>query len=111
MRGTKIKMLTYVAISINRNVIMKKADKILKYEDLTTEIQCKWNVRAKVIPTLKGATGIISKSFTQYPRNIPGKHKFKELQTTVTLGTAQPLWKVVMQKYKITLHAPQTVNT
>jgi hypothetical protein len=27
--------------------VIKKADKILKYKDLTIEIQCKWNVKTK----------------------------------------------------------------
>jgi len=39
-------MLTDIAISGDRNVI-KKADKILKYKDLTIEIQHMWNVKNK----------------------------------------------------------------
>jgi hypothetical protein len=35
-----------VATHLDRNVIKKEAEKILKYEDLTTEIQCTWNVKA-----------------------------------------------------------------
>jgi len=38
-----------------------------------------WNVKAKVIPVLIGASGTISKSLTQYLSNIPGKHEIKEL--------------------------------
>jgi len=34
------KMLMDVAISGDRNVIKKEAEKILKYTDLTIEIQC-----------------------------------------------------------------------
>jgi len=34
----------------------------LKNEDLIIEIQCMWNVKAKVIPVITGATGTISKS-------------------------------------------------
>jgi len=37
-------MLIDVAISGDRNMIKKEAHKILKYKDLTTEIQCMWNV-------------------------------------------------------------------
>ena len=51
-----------VAISGDRNVIKKEAEKILKYEDLITEIQRMWNVKAKLIPVIKGSTGTISKS-------------------------------------------------
>jgi hypothetical protein len=34
-----------VAISEDRNVIKKEAEKILKYKNLTIEIQRKWNVK------------------------------------------------------------------
>ena len=42
-------MLIDVAISGNRNVIKKEAEEILKYKDLTIEIQRMWNVKTKVI--------------------------------------------------------------
>jgi len=56
-------MLIDVAISGDRDVIKKEAEKILKYEDLIIEIQRMWNVKTKVIPVIIGATGTISKSF------------------------------------------------
>jgi len=34
-----------------------------------------WNVNAKVIPTITGATGTVSKSFKQYLGKILGKHE------------------------------------
>ena len=85
-----------VAISGDGNVIKKEAEKILKYEDLTIEIQRMWNVTTKVIPVIIGATGTISKSFRKYVSNIPGKHEVKELQKTAILGTAHILRKVLM---------------
>jgi len=54
-------MLIEVAISGDRNVIKKEAEKILKYKDLIIEIQCMWNAKTKVIPVIIGATGTISK--------------------------------------------------
>jgi hypothetical protein len=54
-------MLIDVEISGDRNVIKKEAEKILKYKDLTIEIQCMWNVKTRVIPVIIGATGNISK--------------------------------------------------
>jgi len=89
-------MLIDVAISGNRNVIKKETDKILKYIDLTIEIQRMWNVKSKVIPVIIGATGTISKSFRKYVNNIPGKHEVKQLQKTAILGTAHILRKVLM---------------
>jgi len=77
-------------------VIEKEAEKILKYKDLTIEIQRMWNVKTKVIPVITGATGTISKSFRKYVSNIPGKHEVKELRKTAILGTAHTLRKVLM---------------
>ena len=89
-------MLTDVAISGDRNVTKKEAENILKYKDLTTEIQRMWNVKTKMIPVIIGATETISKSFLKYVSNIPGKHEVKELQKTAILGTAHILRKVLM---------------
>jgi len=89
-------MLIDVAISGDRNVIKKEAKKILKYQDLTIEIQPMWNVKTKAIPVIIGATGTISKSFRKYVSNISGKHEVKELQKTAILGTAHILRKVLM---------------
>ena len=50
-------MLVDVAISGDRNVIKKDAEKILKYKELTTEIQRMWKVKSRVIPVIIGATG------------------------------------------------------
>ena len=72
-------MLTDVAISGDRNVIKNKAEKILKYKDLTIEIQRMWNVKTKVIPVIIGATGTISKTFRKYVGKIRGNHVVKEL--------------------------------
>ena len=85
-------MLIDVAISGDRNMIKKEAEKILKYKDLTIEIQRMWNV---VIPVIIGATGTISRSFRKYVSNILGNHEVKELLKTVILGTAHILRKVL----------------
>jgi phosphoribosylpyrophosphate synthetase len=53
-------LLIDVAISGDRNVIKTAAEKILKYKDLTIEIQRMWTVKTKVIPVIIGATGTIS---------------------------------------------------
>jgi len=89
-------MLIDAAISGDRNVIKKEAEKILKYKDLILELQRMWNVKTNVIPVIIGATGTISNSFRKYVSNIPGKHKVKELQKTAILGTAHILRKVLL---------------
>jgi hypothetical protein len=66
-------MLIDVATSGDRNVIKKEAENILKYKDLTTEIQRTWNVKTKAIPVIIGATGTVSESFRKHVGNVPGK--------------------------------------
>jgi hypothetical protein len=79
-------MLVDVAVSVDRHVIKKEAEKILRYKDLIKEIQRMWNVKARVIPVITGATGTISKSLRKYLSNIPGKQEVKEIQKT------RPCW-------------------
>ena len=67
----------------DRNVVKEDAEKILKYKDLTIEIQRMLNVKT------------ISKSFRKYVSNVPGNHDVKELQKTAILGTAHILRKVL----------------
>ena len=87
-------MLIDVAISGDRNVIKKRAEKILKYKELTIEMKRVWKAKTRVIPVIIGATGTISKSFRNYISYIPGNHEVKELQKTAILGTAHILRKV-----------------
>jgi hypothetical protein len=83
-------------------VIKKEAEKILKYKDLTTEIQRMWKVKTRVDDTSNNRSDwdhfkIIQKIHKQHTRkpcegttensNIPGNH-VKELQKTAILGTA-----------------------
>jgi hypothetical protein len=88
-------VLIDVAISGDRNVIKKEAEKILKYKDPTIEVQSMWNVKARVIPVIIGATGTFSKSFRKYVSSIPGNHEVRELQKTAILGTAHILRQVL----------------
>ena len=68
---------------------------ILKYKDLTIEIQRMWNVKTTAIPVIIGATGTISKLFRKFGGNRPGSHAVLELQKTAILGTAHFLRKVL----------------
>jgi len=88
-------VLINVAIPLDRNVNKKEAEKILKYKDLTTEIERMWNVKTRVTPVIIRATGTISKSFRKYVSDTPGNHDVKELHKTTILGTAHLLRKVL----------------
>jgi hypothetical protein len=80
-------LLTDIALSGDRNVIIKKeAEERLKHKDLTTEVQRMWNVISAVIT---GASGTISKLFreclNEIPgslNEIPGKRDFKKVYKT-----------------------------
>ena len=61
-------------ISGDRNMFKKKAEKILKYKDLTIETQRMWNVKTKVIPVIIGAAGIVTRSLRKNLETVPGKH-------------------------------------
>jgi hypothetical protein len=76
-------MLIDVAIPGDRNVIQKEAEKSLKYEDLTIEIQRTWSVKTRVIPVIIEATGTISKSFRMYVSTIPGNQKTDILGSSI----------------------------
>ena len=88
-------IMVMVIIIIIIIIIIKEAEKILKYKDLTIEIQRMWQVKTRVIPVIIGATGTVSKSFRKYISNIPGNHEVRELQKTAILGTAHVLRKVL----------------
>jgi uncharacterized protein YlxP (DUF503 family) len=49
MKREHVIMLTDAALSGDRNVIRKEAEKILKYTDHTTETEGMGNVRTKVL--------------------------------------------------------------
>jgi len=66
-------------------VLKKEAEKILKYKELIIEVQRMWNVKAKGIPVIAGATGTISKLPRKYLSGRTGEHEIKELQK-------QPHW-------------------
>jgi hypothetical protein len=66
----------------------KEAEEILKYQDLTIELERMHYVKTKAIPEIMGPTGTISKSFRKYLNNIVGKYNIEELQATGILGSA-----------------------
>jgi hypothetical protein len=55
-----------------------------------------WNMKAKVIPVIIGATGNISKSLRQYLSKIPEKHDVKEQKKAAIFVIVHILRKVLM---------------
>jgi hypothetical protein len=67
-------MMMIIIIIITIIIIQKEAEKKLKYENLSIEIQRMWNMKCFVIPVITGATEIVSKSLQKYLETIPGQH-------------------------------------
>jgi len=88
-------MILNVAVPEDRNLIKEQTEKVLKYKYLIIKIQRMWNVKAKGIPVIIGATGTMSNSLRQCLSNIPGEREMKELQITATFGTAHILRKIL----------------
>jgi hypothetical protein len=66
-------MLIDVTIPADRNVMLKEAEKKLKYKSLCIEIQRMWNMKCMIIPVVIGATGTVTKGLTKNLEAIPGK--------------------------------------
>ena len=69
-KGTCV--LIDVAISGDRNVIKKEAEKILKCKDLTIKIQRMWNVKTKVIPVIKDMIECMDNYISQHMQGNRG---------------------------------------
>jgi stage III sporulation protein SpoIIIAA len=67
-------------------IIIIIAEKISKYQDLIIDIQRMWNVKAKVIPVILGATGTTSKPLRRCLNYILGTYEIKELQKNSHIG-------------------------
>jgi hypothetical protein len=71
----------------DRNVIKKEAKNVLKYKDISVEIQRSWNVIINVIPVITGATKPISITQT-VPEQRKRKARNEGTQKTAILGCA-----------------------
>jgi len=68
-------MFIDIAISGDRNVIKKVAQKVLNYKYLTIQIQYMNNAKTEVIAVKIGATGIILQSFSKYLKNREARNR------------------------------------
>jgi len=69
------------AISRDRNVIKRQAEKILQYKDLAIEMQDMWNVKTKVMLVTTEAAWTFRKSLRKFLSNILGKNEIRDSHT------------------------------
>jgi hypothetical protein len=84
-----------VAIPADRKVVLKEAEKKLKYKSLCLEIKKMWNLKCTIIPVTIGATGIVTRILRKNLEAVPGKHSIDSLQKTAVLGTSHIIRKVL----------------
>jgi hypothetical protein len=97
-RKDKTCILIHVAIPAHRNVLQKEAERKLKYNNLCREIREMWNMKCMVIPSITGATGIVTKGLQKNLEAMPGKHLIDSLQKTAVLGTSHIMREVLQSE-------------
>ncbi len=91
----KFCMIIDIAVPSDYNVVQKKAEKKTKYKALEIEIKRMWNVRAKTVPIVIGAAGLVSKNMRKYLKEVPGDHNIELMQKVVILKTAHIIRRVI----------------
>ena len=84
-----------VAVPGDVRIAEKETEKIEKYFELKREVERLWKVKAKVIPIVYGALGTVTRSLSNYIKEIGVKTHIKLSQKSVLLGTARVLRKVL----------------
>jgi hypothetical protein len=87
-----------VAISADRNVVQKEAEKKLKYMSLCIQIQRLWNLKCKIVPVIIGATEIVTNGWMKSLVAIPGKHSIDSPKRAAILGTSHTVRKVLQSE-------------
>ena len=65
-------LLIDVAVPDDKIILMKQAEKMIKYKDLEIEITRMWNVKARTVPVIVGALGTVKKEAEKNTDVIPG---------------------------------------
>lgn len=63
------------------NIVLKEAEKRLKYKDLAIEIERMWGLKCTIIPVIIGALGCVPISLEKNLSMLPGKYNLSEIQT------------------------------
>ena len=88
-------LLIDMTVPSDRNVSLKKYEKVSKYRDLEIEIQKMWHLKTTVMPVVIGALGMLKSKSEDHIKKIPGNPCLQELQKIVLNGTAHLLRRVL----------------
>ena len=77
-----------MSIPFDRNLSIKKVEKLSKYKDLEIEVTKMWEMKTSTVPIVMGALGLVKKGFETYIDQIPGHIRIEELHKIALLGSA-----------------------
>ena len=69
-----------MSMSSDSSISAKEFEKLTKYKDLKIEIVKMWKIKAKTIPVIVGALGMIKKGTQNYLNEIPENLSLAEIQ-------------------------------
>ena len=69
-----------MSVSSDSSISAKEFEKLSKYKDLKIEIVKMWKIKAKTIPVIVGALGMIKKGTQNYLNEIPENLSLAEIQ-------------------------------
>lgn len=71
----------------DQNIVLKKQDKVDKYQYLRIEVQKSWHIKAKVIPVIIGALGTVSNNLEKHFNEIDTTKDIPPVEKRALLGT------------------------
>ena len=98
MENTKKCLITDAASPIDNNLILKRNKKLDNYSELRLEIARMWDKETLIVPVIIGALGSIPNDLECNLQKLGISYNVGTLQTSVLLGTANILRKVLSIK-------------
>src|SRR6476659_3523764 len=94
-KANKTLLIIDIACPLDINIGKKEQEKVLKYQELKTELQRLWKLKGKVVPVVIGALGAVTKNHSKYVQSIHDTIRTEDLQKVSLLGTSKILREVL----------------
>ena len=88
---SKTCLLIDMTIPTDRNISVKKFDKLSKYKGLQIEIERLWHLKTTAIPVVVGALGMVKEVVLTHLKSIHGEPNLQEIQKVVLISTSHIL--------------------